>query len=66
MSDFIWETFDGLFRTVQRQDKRASELEARVAELERRLNERSALKEIAPMQATLATEREEFETKRAA
>ncbi len=41
MSDFIWETFDGLFKTVNRQDKRVNELEARIVELESRLNERT-------------------------
>ena len=38
----IWETFDGLFKTVHRQGRRVEELEARVAELERRLQERAA------------------------
>lgn len=41
MSDFIWETFDGLFKTVNRQDKRVNELETRIVELERRLSERT-------------------------
>ncbi len=41
VSDFIWETFDGLFKTVNRQDKRVNDLEARVVELERRLSERT-------------------------
>jgi BMFP domain-containing protein YqiC len=41
VSDFIWETFDGLFKTMNRQDKRVGELEARIVELENRLNERS-------------------------
>lgn len=40
MSDVIWETFDGLFKTLHRQGRRVEELEARVVELERRLNER--------------------------
>ena len=38
-NDYIWETFDGLFKTVHRQTRRVEELEARVAELERRLDE---------------------------
>ncbi|MBA3806568.1 MAG: hypothetical protein H0X14_12765 [Acidobacteria bacterium] len=42
MSEFIWETFDGLFKTVHRQGRRVEELEARIADLERRLNERVA------------------------
>lgn len=42
MSDFIWETFDSLFKTVHRQGQRVQELEARIADLELRLNERPA------------------------
>jgi BMFP domain-containing protein YqiC len=38
-SEYIWETFDGLFKTVHRQTRRVEELEARLAELERRLDE---------------------------
>ena len=41
MSDVIWETFDGLFKTLHRQGRRVEELEARVVELERRLQERA-------------------------
>jgi BMFP domain-containing protein YqiC len=41
MSDHIWETFDGLFKTVYRQGRRVEELEARISELERRLTERA-------------------------
>ena len=41
MSDVIWETFDGLFKTLHRQGRRVEELEARVLELERRLQERA-------------------------
>ena len=40
VSDYIWETFDSLFKTVGRQGRRVEELEARIADLERRLNER--------------------------
>ncbi len=43
MSDVIWETFDGLFKTLHRQGRRVEELERRVVELERRLQERAAL-----------------------
>ena len=43
VSDVIWETFDGLFKTLHRQGRRVEELEARVVELERRLQERAAL-----------------------
>ena len=38
-NEYIWETFDGLFKTVHRQTRRVEELEARLAELERRLDE---------------------------
>ncbi len=41
MSEYIWETFDGLFKTVNRQGRRVEELEARIAQLEQRLSERS-------------------------
>ena len=43
MSDHIWETFDGLFKTVHRQGRRVEELEARITDLERRLAERAAV-----------------------
>lgn len=36
-NEYIWETFDTLFKTVHRQGRRVAELEARVADLERRL-----------------------------
>jgi hypothetical protein len=42
MSDHIWETFDGLFKTVYGQGRRVAELEARIVDLERRLAERAA------------------------
>jgi BMFP domain-containing protein YqiC len=41
VSEVIWETFDGLFKTLHRQGRRVEELEARVVELERRLQERA-------------------------
>ena len=41
-TEYIWETFDSLFKTVHRQGRRVEELEARVVELERRLQERTA------------------------
>ena len=37
MTEHIWETFDSLFRVVHRQGRRVEELEARLADLERRL-----------------------------
>lgn len=42
MSDFIWETFDSLFKTVHAHGRRVEELEARITDLEQRLNERGA------------------------
>ena len=42
VSDIVWETFDGLFKTLHRQGRRVEELERRVSELERRLQERAA------------------------
>ncbi len=43
MSEHIWETFDSLFKTVYRQGRRVEEMEARIVDLERRLQERAAL-----------------------
>jgi BMFP domain-containing protein YqiC len=40
--EYIWETFDSLFKTMHRQGRRVEELEERVIDLERRLNERAA------------------------
>lgn len=42
MSEFVWETFDGLFKTVYRQERRVETLEQRIADLERRLLEQTA------------------------
>ena len=39
-SEYIWETFDSLFKTVYRQGRRMEELEARIVDLESRLQER--------------------------
>jgi hypothetical protein len=41
--EHVWETFDGLFKTVYRQGRRVEELEARIAQLERRLQEREGV-----------------------
>ena len=41
-SEAIWETFDGLFKTLYRQGERVEQLEQRVIELEGRLQERAA------------------------
>ena len=43
--EYIWETFDGLFKTVGRQGRRVEELEARIADLERRLSDVSNINE---------------------
>ena len=40
-SEYIWETFDSLFKTVYRQGRRVEELEARIVALESRLQERA-------------------------
>lgn len=42
MSEAIWETFDGLFKTLYRQGERVEQLERRVIDLESRLQERPA------------------------
>ena len=42
VSDIVWETFDGLFKTLHRQGRHVEELERRVSELERCLQERDA------------------------
>lgn len=41
MTEQIWETLDSLFKTMHRQNRRVEELEARIADLEGRLSERS-------------------------
>ena len=53
-NDYIWETFDGLFKTVHRQGRRVEELETRILELERRLEE--AQKAQTTQQLTAVTE----------
>jgi BMFP domain-containing protein YqiC len=47
-AEVIWETFDSLFKTMHRQGRRVEELETRVLELERRLEERAATAAPAP------------------
>jgi hypothetical protein len=44
-TEYIWETFDSLFKTVHRQGRRVEELETRLADLERRLQERSLVQQ---------------------
>jgi hypothetical protein len=41
-TEYIWETFDSLWKTVNRQTRRVEELESRVVDLERQLQERAA------------------------
>jgi hypothetical protein len=41
MSEYVWETFDSLFKTVHRQGRIVAELENRISALERRLEERA-------------------------
>ena len=55
-TEYIWETFDSLFKTVHRQGRRVEELEARVVELERRLQERTGLNPVARPSAEKAAD----------
>ena len=66
MSDAIWETFDSLFKTVYRQGRLVEELEGRVIELERRLQERSGLNPVPPAGRTAEHAAEELPAERAA
>jgi BMFP domain-containing protein YqiC len=50
-TEYIWETFDSLFKTVHRQGLRVEELEARIQDLERRLEERNATNTKSPAAA---------------
>jgi BMFP domain-containing protein YqiC len=54
--EYIWETFDSLFKTVHRQGRRVEELEARVVDLERRLNERAAAQQQPTQQPRVVNE----------
>jgi hypothetical protein len=40
MSEYVWETFDALFDTVERQGRIVAELEARIARMEEMLEKR--------------------------
>lgn len=44
VSEEIWETFDDIFRTVNKQNRRVEELEARVIELEKKMKDRAQTK----------------------
>lgn len=44
-NEYIWETFDSLWKTVNRQGRRVEELEARVVDLEQRLRERAEVEQ---------------------
>ncbi len=52
-SEYIWETFDSLFKTVHRQGRRMEELEARIVDLESRLQERAERQAAAQPSKTL-------------
>ena len=41
-TEYIWETFDSVFKTLHRQGRRVEELEARILDLESRLQEKAA------------------------
>jgi len=51
MSDYIWETFDSVFKTVHMQGRRIAELEARIVELERMVSQHHGEKAHAPREA---------------
>jgi BMFP domain-containing protein YqiC len=63
--EYIWETFDNLFKTVHRQGRRVEELEARIVQLERRLTEASP-KQPANAQAQALGSFDEMPAERAA
>jgi hypothetical protein len=63
VSDTVWETFDGLFKSLHRQGRRVEELERRVVELERRLQERAGF---APQQPEAAERVTQMPAERAA
>lgn len=64
--EYIWETFDSLFKTVHRQGRRVEELEARVAQLERRLTEASPRQPAQTQQAQPLGSFDEMPAERAA
>ncbi len=66
MSDAIWETFDSLFKTVHRQGRLVEELQGRVSELERRLQERTGLNPAKPAGRASEHAPEELPAERAA
>ena len=64
--EYIWETFDSLFKTVHRQGRRVEELEARIIDLERRLSEPSPKQPAQQQQAQTLSNFEEMPAERAA
>lgn len=52
--EYIWETFDSLWKTVNRQGRRVEELEAKVIDLERRLTERAEVDQRRAAQSNVA------------
>jgi hypothetical protein len=55
-NEYIWETFDSLWKTVNRQGRRVEELEARVVVLEQRLKERGEVEQKRVAQQSNVTE----------
>ena len=64
-AEYIWETFDSLFKTVHRQGRRMEELEARIIDLESRLRERAERQAVQP-QPVAREHRAEMPAERAA
>jgi tRNA(Phe) wybutosine-synthesizing methylase Tyw3 len=64
--EYIWETFDNLFKTVHRQGRRVEELEARIAQLEHRLSEPSPKQPAQQQQAQPLSSFDEMPAERAA
>lgn len=64
-TEYIWETFDSLFKTVHRQGRRMEELEARIIDLESRLRERAERQAVQP-QPVAREHRTEMPAERAA
>ena len=65
-SEYIWETFDGLWKALHRQGRRVEELERRVVELESRLTERAAAQAADERRAAQPAHAAEFPVERAA
>lgn len=66
MSEYIWETFDSLFKTVNRQDRKVEELEGRIAALEAGLKEQAEIANRRPRTEPRTEARTEMPAERAA